>query len=102
MRRNEFKRKKESITLKEAINDLMNTYKIDRKFKEAQLIASWEQIMGATISNRTKKIFVGNEVLYVTLSSAALKQELSMSKEKVIRLINEKFGQQIIKDVVFY
>lgn len=102
MRYNNSKRKNNSTTLKEAIEELMSTYKIDRKFKEAQLIAVWDELMGAPIGNRTKKIFVANQTLYVTLSSAALKQELTMAKEKVIRLINERFGQEFIKDAVFY
>jgi hypothetical protein len=44
--------------------------------------------------------FKGN-VLYVELTSAPLKQELTLSKEKIIAVFSEKVGKGVIEDIIF-
>ena len=94
-------RKSEVFTLKEAVQDLLNTYRLKDRFDEAQLIASWEKIMGAPIAKRTNKIFIRNKVMFVELKSAPLKHELNQSKSKVLNLFRQEFGHEIVKEVIF-
>jgi len=47
--------------------------------------------------NYTEDIQVNEGVLYVKLTSAVLREELSYGKEKIIKLINE----ELRKDVIF-
>ena len=53
------------------------------------------------INGYTSKFFMKHGKLEITLTSAPLRAELSMSKPKVIKLLNEKIGYQIIKEIVF-
>ncbi|MEM9982958.1 MAG: DciA family protein, partial [Bacteroidota bacterium] len=68
-------RKAEVSTLKEAIDSLLETYRIKGKYNEAQIINAWEKLMGAPIVSQTVSVFVKTDILYVKLSSAALKSE---------------------------
>lgn len=95
------RRKGDASSLKEAFNDLLDTYKIKRKFNEKQVVAYWSKLMGAPIANRTSKIFVKDKILFVELTSAPLKQELNMSKSKVLQLIEKEFGPDVIAEVIF-
>ena len=101
MRNKAEKRKAETNSLKNAIEDLLKTYKIKDKFDENKLIANWEQIMGTPIANRTGKIHIKNKVLYAQINSPALRQELNISKQKVMEVIYEHIDKDLIVDVKF-
>jgi hypothetical protein len=94
-------RKANVHSLKECIDELLDMYRIRGKFNQTQVIASWEKLMGTPVSRRTTDIFFRDNTLFVRLSSAALKHELSMSKSKIITLLNEDAGAKIVEEVVF-
>lgn len=101
MRKPYGKRKKEVTTAGDAIRELLDTYRIKSKFSQTEVKASWEQLMGKAIASRTTKLFFKKNVLFVELSSAALKQELNMSKSKVVDILQQKFGKSVVEEVVF-
>ncbi len=94
-------RKAGTSTVGEAMRELLDTYKLKSKFEQTQLINSWERLMGAPIARRTDKIFINDRKLYVKLSSAALKQELNLSKSKILSIFMREFEEVIVDDVVF-
>ena len=100
-RKNDNKRKAQTSTVRDAINELLNQYHLKPRFDEVQLIASWPELMGKTISNKTGKIYIRNNVLFVEISSGPLKYELNMSKARVKDIIEKKFGKNVVDDVIF-
>lgn len=94
-------RKADTYTMKEAINELLNVYKLRGKFNETYLIASWSRIMGAAIANRTGKIYISNKKLFVQITSAPLKSELAMSKSKIVEILNREAREEVVEDVIF-
>jgi len=88
-------------TIKQVFEDLLESYKLKNKFSESQLISSWEELMGKTIASRTTKVFIKDKKMFVELSSAPLKHELSSSRKKIIEIFEEKFGNGIISEIVF-
>ncbi len=88
-------------TLKDAIEQLLNTYRLKGKLQETNLIESWEKVCGSLISRHTENLFVSNNKLYVKVDSAALKNELMYSKTKLVSALNKSVGDEIIKDIVF-
>lgn len=94
-------RKANTSTFGEALHELLNAYQLNAKYEQTRLINSWGHLMGEPIAKRTDKLFINNKKLYVKLSSAALKQELNMSKSKILALFLKEFGEVLIEDVVF-
>ncbi|MGB3587429.1 MAG: DUF721 domain-containing protein [Tunicatimonas sp.] len=94
-------RNAELSTVGEALSQLLDTYQLKAKYEQTQLIQSWERLMGHPVARRTDKIYVSNRVLYVKLSSAPLKQELNMSRSKILAKFLQEFGEAIVEDVVF-
>ncbi len=102
MKKNYFnKRRSEISPLKEAIDDMLKAYKISGKVNETKVIESWEKIMGKPIAARTTDLKFKYKKLYVTLNSAPLRQELAMSKSKMIELLNKDFSETVVEDIVF-
>jgi predicted nucleic acid-binding Zn ribbon protein len=90
-----------SIHIKDALKKYLKEENIDQRFNEKKLITMWNEMMGAPIARRTTGIFIKNKVLFVKLSSAPLKQELTQAKSKVLELLETKMGQKVVDDVRF-
>ena len=88
-------------SIKDALRKFLKEKNLDTKLNEHKLITMWDEVMGATISKRTSRLFIKNKILFVHVSSAPLKQELTMSKSKVLALIDEKIGVGILEDIRF-
>ncbi len=88
-------------SLKEAINQMYETYNLKRKVDEGTIIAYWEKIMGTPVAKRTTNIFFRDKRLIVELSSAPLKQELALSKPKILELFGKEVGLGVVEEVVF-
>lgn len=87
--------------MKEAILEMMETYRIKNKYDETAVVANWEKIMGKTVANRTSEIFVKNKKLFIRLSSSTLKHEMLIAREQMMDLVNDHFGSQVVNEVVF-
>lgn len=87
-------------SLKEVLNELVSTYRLENRMDGARVVNLWKEIMGNAIANRTRRIYVRQGVLYLTIDSAPLKQELFMEKLKVMAMLNEKLGKEYIKEIV--
>jgi len=94
-------RKSEVTTISDAIDSLLHTYKLNGRFDEAALINAWEEVMGKIIANRTKKLFIKKDVLFVEINSAPLKHELNMSKDKIIKNFQDHLGKSIVSEIIF-
>lgn len=88
-------------SLKEVIDKLLKVYKLDDKLAERRLISSWDNVMGEMISKHTKDLYIKNQQLFVTLDSSALRNELSLAKTKIIKMLNDTTGQKVINEVIF-
>lgn len=88
-------------SFKQAFGKFLNKEKIGKEFNEKKLIHSWGRIMGEPIANRTDRIFIKGGVMVVKLTSAPLKQELTMAKSKVLQLLEEDLGAKVIEDIRF-
>ena len=94
-------RRSNEITLKAAIESLLNTYKLTGKLNETRLIASWDKVVGNLIARHTDDLYVKGETLFVKLDSAALKSELSMARTKLVTNLNRAAGVNVITDIRF-
>jgi hypothetical protein len=88
------------ITLGDALRSYLQHSPFRQKMNEYRIQALWEKEMGKTISRYTDSIRLTQNRLIITTSVAPLKQELSYSKEKIRRNMNEALGERIIDEVI--
>ena len=84
-----------------AFKGFLKEENLEHTFKQKQVIADWENIMGKTIASRTTKLFFSKKVLFVKLSSAPLKNEMHNSKPQIMDLIEKEVGKGEVVDVKF-
>jgi len=86
--------------INEVLKEFLHENKLDIKFKERELIESWEELVGRTINRATKDIYIRNRKLFVVLSSSVVRNELYMLKDEIVRKLNERIGEPIISELV--
>jgi hypothetical protein len=91
---------KNEITLKDAIKKLIQSYNMDDRIKESQLLAAWKNLIGPLAAQHTVDLYLFKGILHVKLNSAVIRQELLYAKSKIIIHINKYFGQQVVKDII--
>ncbi|MFO7923617.1 MAG: DUF721 domain-containing protein [Bacteroidales bacterium] len=93
-------RKSNTQKIGEVISDYLKEYRLDSKVTEARIINSWPAIVGPTIARQTGKIYIRKGVFYVHLTSPVLRSELSYMKTRIMEVLNEQAGAQVITKVV--
>lgn len=84
----------------QAIRDLLNTYHLETRFDETNIVASWERVVGKPIARRTRKVFLRDKVLYAEFDSAAMKHDFLLHKKEILDLFHREFGEAAIADIV--
>ena len=87
------------------IGDVLSSYLKDNKklkprLDQKKLMQIWEEEMGPTIAGYTRDIRLYRHKVFITIDSAPLRNELSYSKEKICRFLNESLGEDLIDAVV--
>ena len=88
-------------SLGEVIKEFLHSYRLEDKLHETRLIQSWEKVVGALVSKHTHGLYIKNRILFVQIDSSALRNELSYSREKIIRELNQEASSAVIEDIVF-
>lgn len=62
--------------------------------------SAWKNLMGNGVNSYTRNVTLRGNKLYVELTSSVLREELHYGKEKIIRMLNEELGRDIIQEVI--
>ncbi len=87
--------------ISEAINAYLKAMRLDGKLKEIRLINTWEDLMGLEIAKQTEDLYIKNRILFIRLRSAALRQELSMQRTRIVKALNAKVGEAVVDEIIF-
>lgn len=93
-------KKKEIRKIDTLLHQFVKANNLEQGLAEHRLMKSWKELLGVTISKRTKSMYIRNRKLFVTLHSSVVRNELSMIKESLIPKLNEAAGMKVIDDIV--
>ena len=87
-------------SLKNAIGTFLKSTRLAGKLAEQKIIDGWEARMGKMIAKHTKEISIHEKKLFLHIDSAPLRQELFYSREKIVKMLNEEAGEEVIREIV--
>lgn len=70
--------------------------------KELSVVTAWASLVGDQLACVTECTRVERGVLFVRVTSAAWRQEISFMKQLLLSKIRTETGCRTIKDIVFY
>lgn len=92
--------KNNSLNLNDAIDKFLDDTELRLKFEESFILNNWEKLMGKTIAKHTNKLRIIDKKIYISIEYAALRQELSYSKEKILSILNQNSQETVIEEVI--
>ncbi|UOB16895.1 DUF721 domain-containing protein [Abyssalbus ytuae] len=93
-------RHNEHISLSDALKEFIHENKLEKGIDRVNVREAWVNLMGKGVNNYTADVQLKNTTLYVSLSSSVLREELSYGKEKIIKMINEELGKELVKELI--
>ena len=94
------KRNNSHIPLSDALKEFIAENKLQKGMDKVDAREAWTKLMGNGVNNYTSSVELRNETLFVSLSSSVLREELSLGKTKIIAMMNEELGRELIKKLV--
>lgn len=86
------------------IGDVLKQFIIQNKLEAGMDVVNvrdaWKNLMGNGVNNYTTEIQLKGSTLYVALSSAVLREELSYGKDKIIKMINEELRKDVVTNLI--
>jgi hypothetical protein len=94
------RRNNENISISDALKDFVKDNKLEKGLDRVNVQDVWKSQMGPAIEKYTTAIKLDRDVLYVQLSSSVLREELSYGKEKIVKMLNEELGKDLVKKLI--
>ena len=94
-------RKKNTELLSDVIQQVLKEQRLEQPLYEKRLIAAWSVVLGKNILQYTSDLNIKNRVLYVQMTSSALRHELFLSREEIKNSLNKHVGADVITEIVF-
>ena len=86
------------MELGDAIIQYLRENGLEQSVLDVQIEEVWPQVMGDVVNRLTRSVEVRDGVLYVRVSSAALKTQLFENRFELVRKLNEAVGARAIRD----
>lgn len=97
---NPYKRLHEETSLQDVLGKMIQGYNLERGFDKLNVREAWNRILGPGIANYTTQVELRKTILYVALSSNVLREELSYGVDKIIQLLNEDLGKEVVTKII--
>ena len=94
------KRTDEHNPIGNALNEFIKSNRLQDGLDKVLVKDAWNKAMGKAIEKYTSAINFERDTLYVQLSSSVLREELSYGREKIIKMMNEELGKELITKLV--
>jgi predicted nucleic acid-binding Zn ribbon protein len=95
-------RKPEASSMADAIQSWMKMNHLEDKFAESDITLSWPSIAGPMIARHTRRIRIENKILKIEVDNAPLREQLNLSKTRILKLVNEKAGRQLVIECLIF
>lgn len=89
-------------TLSDILAQCLRHDGLETPLQQRRLIDSWGKVVGRAVERYTGEKFIRNQTLFVKIVNPALRADLSMMRERLVKNLNVEAGAKIITDIKFY
>ncbi|MFZ9672810.1 MAG: DUF721 domain-containing protein [Flavobacteriaceae bacterium] len=91
------KRNHEPKKIQDIVNQFIEQNELTSGLDAINVQDLWSELMGPGVMSYTQSIALRGSTLTVVLTSSVLRSELSMGKQKIISMMNEGLGKNLIE-----
>ena len=94
------KRLSNESSISDVLKEFIEVNKLQSGMDKIDVQQAWKSLMGNVVNSYTKEVILKGSTLYVSLTSAVLREELSYGKEKIIKMINEELRKEVVTAII--
>ena len=94
------KRFNEELSIQDVLKNFISHNKLQGGIDKVEVKEVWFNLMGNGVANYTEEVELKKETLYVKLTSSVLREELMFGIDKIIKMINQEIGKEVVKTLV--
>lgn len=94
------KRHSNESPISDVLKQFIQVNKLEAGMDKIDVEQAWASLMGNGVNSYTQEVILKGSTLYVKLTSAVLREELSYGKQKIITMINEELRKEIVKEII--
>jgi hypothetical protein len=96
------KRNQKESSISEVLNQFIEVNRLQAGMNQINIKEAWFDVMGNGIKSYTQDVVLRGNTLYVSLTSAVVREELSHGRQKIIDMLNEHMRSDVVKQLNFY
>jgi predicted nucleic acid-binding Zn ribbon protein len=93
--------KRDVKNIKELVLRNLRVQGLETPLLQKRLVEGWPVVAGEAIARYTTDVSIYNQTLFVRLRMPALRTDLSMRRQELVKRLNEYVGSQLITDIRF-
>ncbi|MFK8059518.1 MAG: DUF721 domain-containing protein [Polaribacter sp.] len=90
------KRENDSFSIQDLMKSFIKENNLSKGMQKIKVEETWIKMLGPGVATHTTSVKLQNKTLVIQLSSSVLREELSYGKEKIIKMMNEEIGDEVI------
>ena len=94
------KRQNEVHSIQDLMKNVIKENNLTKGMSQISVTEAWAKLMGNGVVSYTNSITLNGKTLVVKLKSSVLREELSYGKEKIIKMMNEELGENLISKLL--
>jgi hypothetical protein len=94
------KRTSNESSISEVLQQFIQANKLESGMDKIDVEQAWKSLMGNGVNSYTQEVILKGSTLYVKLTSAVLREELSYGKDKIIKMLNEELRKDVVTNLV--
>lgn len=83
------------------ISHVLRTFELESRLKEQTCIMVWDEVVGEQVAKAAQPELIRDGRMFVITKSPVWANELSLYKKDMIARLNQKVGENVLKDIVF-
>lgn len=96
------KRDRDHKAVGDVLGNLLKINKLESGYRQAEVRAAWTTVVGETIANKTRSVRLDGATLRVQIDSGVVKEEFSLSKDRLLELLNEELKHAVVRKLEIY
>lgn len=84
----------------EVLEEFFKRPYVAAKIAEGRLPEYWREIVGEYAADQTREIRLENHILYISVASSVLRNELFFRRDQLMQLLNERAGIRLINAII--
>ena len=94
------KRENDSFSVKDLMQSFIKENNLSKGMRKLKVEETWREMMGPGVMAHTSSVKLQNKTLIIQLTSSVLREELSYGKDKIIKMMNETIGEEVISTLM--